>query len=220
MTLALDHVFICCSTGAPEAASLARLGFKEGSANEHPGQGTRNRRFFFRNAYLELMWVEDEAEARSELSRATRLWERWSGREGGSCPFGVVFRPGAGPGEAHPPFETWSYHPRYLPPGLAIEVGVGTPLSEPELFYLPWTRPRKQGAPEPTEHAIPVEEVTGVIVGIPALGARSRAAAAAEAAGLLNFRSSAAHFMTLVFDGGRSGHSADLRPELPLELRW
>jgi hypothetical protein len=32
----------------------------EGTPNIHPGQGTANRRFFFRNAMLELLWVNDE----------------------------------------------------------------------------------------------------------------------------------------------------------------
>ncbi len=43
----LDHLFLCCSEGAPEAATLVRRGPTEGSSNTHPGQGTANRRFFF-----------------------------------------------------------------------------------------------------------------------------------------------------------------------------
>ena len=107
MALELDHVFICCSPDAPEADALVRFGLLEGSSNMHPGQGTANRRFFFRNAYLELLWVSNPAEARSEQTRHTRLWERWSSRASGACPFGVIFRPtGAQPAA---PFETWSY---------------------------------------------------------------------------------------------------------------
>jgi len=55
----LDHVFILCDEGAPEAAALLRIGIREGSGNTHPGQGTACRRFFFANAYLELVWVDD-----------------------------------------------------------------------------------------------------------------------------------------------------------------
>src|SRR5260221_1639892 len=81
-TVELDHIFICTSVGAPEAARLAALGLTEGGGNSHTGQGTANRRFFFHNAYLELLWVHDAAEAKSEPSRRTRLWDRWSGRDG------------------------------------------------------------------------------------------------------------------------------------------
>jgi len=50
LSFAIDHVFVMCSPGAPEAAALIRAGLTEGSANTHPGQGTANRRFFFRDA--------------------------------------------------------------------------------------------------------------------------------------------------------------------------
>ncbi len=96
----LDHLFICTSVGAPEADRLIEFGLTEGSPNVHPGQGTANRRFFFQNAMLELLWVRDSAEAESETTRPTRLWERWTGRNNGACPFGFCFRPATSqPGE-------------------------------------------------------------------------------------------------------------------------
>jgi hypothetical protein len=51
----IDHVFIGCRPGAPEADSMLKRGFVEGSPNTHPGQGTANRRFFFDNFMLELL---------------------------------------------------------------------------------------------------------------------------------------------------------------------
>jgi glyoxalase-like protein len=71
MTYALDHVFVCCAEGAPEAERLVRLGLTEGSPNTHPGQGTASRRFFFENAYLELIWVTDPREAQGEPAART-----------------------------------------------------------------------------------------------------------------------------------------------------
>jgi hypothetical protein len=68
MAFQLDHVFILCDRGAPEADALVRLGIREGSGNTHPGQGTACRRFFFSNVYLELLWVEDAAEAAASRS--------------------------------------------------------------------------------------------------------------------------------------------------------
>ena len=53
----------------------------EGASNSHPGQGTTNRRFFFRNAMLALLWIYDAEEAKSEPIRPTRLWERWSNHQ-------------------------------------------------------------------------------------------------------------------------------------------
>jgi hypothetical protein len=81
MSLALDHAFIMCSIGAPEGEALVERGFVEGSRNVHPGQGTANRRFFFENFMLELVWVDKPEEAQNAQTRRTRLWERWVGRE-------------------------------------------------------------------------------------------------------------------------------------------
>lgn len=219
MSIALDHAFICCAVGAPEAAALLRLGLKESSPNTHPGQGTACRRFSFANAYLELFWVSDADEATSDLVRPTRLSERWSGRQKGACPFGIILRPDP-PGDHDPPFETWAYHPGYLPPELAIELAVGTPIGEPELFYMRFARPREFVGREPTEHAIPLNAITSVTIGTPAPGPRSAPAQSLESAGILAFRPAEEYVLTLAFDGAASRQAADLRPELPLVLRW
>jgi hypothetical protein len=214
----LDHVFVCTEVGAQAAAAaLARLGLTEGSPNTHPGQGTACRRFFFRNAYLELVWVSEPKEAQSDLAAPTRLWERWSGRGGAACPFALVFR---GAGGARPPFETWAYRPPYLPPGVAIEVAVGTGLREPELFYIDSSRRPDQLGRQPIDHALPLREISRVEVRLPERGAPSTALRAAEEAGLLALRAGDAYLMELAFDGAPYGRHADLRPELPVVLRW
>ena len=92
MNTEIDHVYVCCSVGAPEAEAVRGLGLREGSPNSHPGQGTACRRFFFDNAYLELLWINDRQEAQSEAVRPTRLWERWCHRGETACPFGIVLR--------------------------------------------------------------------------------------------------------------------------------
>jgi hypothetical protein len=57
--------------GAPEAEKLVQLGLHEGPPNQHPGQGTACRRFAFANAMIELIWVSDAMEARSQSARRT-----------------------------------------------------------------------------------------------------------------------------------------------------
>ena len=98
------------------ADRLEDSGFAEGSRNHHPGQGTANRRFFFDNAFIEFIWVEDEDEIRSDLVAPTRLWERMNWRESGASPFEICIRP-SGPGQVEIPFSTFAYAPDYLPPG-------------------------------------------------------------------------------------------------------
>src|SRR5438552_2189888 len=83
----------CAAPGAPAADRLVALGLSEGSGNVHQGQGTANRRFFFRNAMVELIWVSDEREAQSDLVAPLRLWERARYRQTGAAPFGLCLRP-------------------------------------------------------------------------------------------------------------------------------
>jgi len=63
MGIELDHLFVCTAPGAPQAEDLVQFGLLEGPPNQHPGQGTANRRFSFKNAMIELLWVSDAEES-------------------------------------------------------------------------------------------------------------------------------------------------------------
>ena len=213
----LDHVFIMSSVEAPEAARLRHLGLEEGSPNTHPGQGTACRRFVFRNAYLELLWVCDPEEAQAERVRRARLWDRWVNRHDGACPFGIVLRPDRDSEIRNPPFDAWAYRPPYLPAPLAIHIAVDTPVSEPEFFYLGFQRDRARRA-EPA-HAIPAADITSVSLGSP-VPVRSAAARSLRHAHWFSVKPAEHYVMSLSLSAGVTGASADLRPELPLVLRW
>jgi len=129
MSAILDHIFICTAIGAPAAEKLRQFGLTEGLPNHHPGQGTACRRFFSHNATLELLWVENETEARSEQTRATRLWERWSTPAPEASPFGIILRPGPCP------FPSWDYRPKTMP-DLALRIAKDTGLDEPMWCYM------------------------------------------------------------------------------------
>jgi hypothetical protein len=212
----LDHAFIACAAGAPEGNALVRLGFVEGSSNTHPGQGTANRRFFFDNFMLELLWVADPTDAQSERTRRTRLWERCEQRDLGANPFGIIFR-SAQVQPAPAPFPTWSYTPAYLPAGMSMQIAEGTTLYEPELFYLPFLK----GAPirrEPVIHALPIRQVSGLAVGVPRLTELSAASRVAASRALLRYFESPQHVLEILFEGPPD-MCFDLRPRLPLVFR-
>jgi hypothetical protein len=175
MPIGLDHIFVCCATGGPEAAELIALGLTEGSSNTHPGQGTANRRFFFHGGFIELLWVSNPSEAQSELSSRTRLWARWSDRATSACPFGIAFSP-SGADVPSPPFATWPYRPAYLPADKPILFAEDTPLREPELFYLAWPNPQASATHQPKVHRAPLLRLRSVSVGLPWQKPLSRAA--------------------------------------------
>jgi hypothetical protein len=219
----LDHVLICTSYGAPEAARLADLGLTEGVSNTHPGQGTACRRFFFHNAYLELLWVHDETEARSEQAHPTRLWDRWSGRGKGVCSIGLCFRP-AEAQTGKPPFSTWQYRPSYLRESLCIHIGANVDqLTEPMLCYLAFAQRPERYSPEKRarmDHAIGLSEITRAEFVTPHAENASPTLRAAMAEGSVQLRSGAQYLVELGFDEERHGQRADCRPELPLVISW
>lgn len=216
MKIALDHVFICCDVGAPEAMHLLALGLVEGTSNIHLGQGTANRRFFFDGGFIELIWIAEPSEACSERSSTARLWERWSERASGACPFGIVFSP-VGTYIPPPPFASCAYHPNYLPPQKPIYIAQGTSMQEPALLYLGWPNPRQSVASEPKQHRAPLLKFQSVSVGLPSIAALSEACADASDCGLLKFHRSDSYEMHLYFQASKKV-AFDLRAGLGLLL--
>jgi hypothetical protein len=213
----VDHAFVGCTMGAPEGDALLRLGFVEGSPNTHPGQGTANRRFFFENFMLELVWVADPAEAQNERTRRTQLFERCQGEDSQVSPFGIIFRSTSTPA-AQAPFATWPYAPVYLPPGLTMQIADGTTLHEPGLFYLPFLKSGAGRRTEPVTHALPIRRIRGLSVGVRDRNALSAASRCAEEIGLISYFEARLPLLEILF-AGPAGMRVDLRPDLPLVFR-
>jgi len=213
MQVEVDHVFILTSRGAPAADELVKFGLTEGSPNVHPGQGTACRRFFFENAMLELIWIAEVTEAQSAASRPTRLWERWSDLGRGASPFGIILRPRSGAAKDYP-FEGWDYRPETMP-GLELRIAAPTSLVEPMWCFMEKAR----RVPQPREHSAGFRELTRVRVVSPEFHVKSVTAAMVRA-GVIALDSGDAHLMEVEFDRGAQGGAKDLRPALPLILRW
>jgi hypothetical protein len=219
----LDHIFVWASPGGEdEARALSEFGLSEGTPNTHPGQGTACRRFFFRNAYLELLWVTDLAEVQSAPIRPTHLLERWNAR-GTACPFGLCFRPGVQE-NCRTPFPSWEYRPPYLPESLSFHAGTNAGvLNEPVLFYLPFSRrPDSQSAPrtQALEHAAGLRELTRAELISPLGDNVSPAFEALLRTGIVRRREGATQLVELGFDGESKGQVADFRPRLPIVFCW
>ena len=226
MTVELDHLFICTEVGAPEADRVVAFGLAEGASNVHSGQGTSNRRFFFHNAMLELVWVHDEQEARSPPIAPTRLWERWRYRFTGYSPFGICLRQSGQHASAGPvalPFATWEYRPPYLPPELHIDVATGTAASEPLVFATPISG-RPDTLPEerrqPLVHPKGLVEITGLRLTLRSGEPISDVVHVLHQAGIVLFETGNDHLAEIEFDHGSQNRSADFRPLLPLRFRW
>ena len=90
-------------------------------------------------------------------------------------------------------------------------------LGEPLVFLLPWlSGPSWSFA----EHPNGAQQVSGLEIVLANGGPESETLAALSEASVASFHSGSEYFMDLELDGGRLGKTLDLRPELPLRLRW
>lgn len=223
MTFEFDHLFIMTDIGAGVADRLSSFGLVEGSSRIHRGQGTANRCFFFHNAMLELLWVCDPEEAKSDRIYRTRLWERSTNRNNGACPFGICLRP-ARDSDGTIAFSSWAYHAPYLPENVNISVATNSELlTEPMLFQIPWgKRPDSSPAEKlrPLEHGVGFREITRVELVSPAANNPSPELQAVIDTYLVNLRIGTEYFIELGFDGEVQEKRVDFRPDLPLIISW
>ena len=222
----LDHVFIF--TGWPQqvASSLRQFGLTEGSPNTHPGQGTACKRFFFKNAYLELVWVTSQKEIKSPVVAETKLWERSQYNTTAYCPFGLCFR-SQNPTNSSPIallFEdAWHYKPDYLPDGFYVNVASTTP-AEPMLFEMPFFGITPNDYPaekrQPLTHQIGFKEITNVLLRLPT-GVNDVSPSMQNVISQSNVAVSEGNYaVTVEFDHGKKQQSHDFSPLLPLTITW
>ena len=215
-----DHVFICVAEPADEAEQLVDFGLVEGTSNHHPGQGTANRRFFFQNAFIEVLFPTDSTELNNELTGPTNLHERFPPKAHHVSPFGVCFRPSKS--EPNVPFENWSYRPPYLPEHLDVKVA-RSPTTEPMWFYLSFgSRPDSvtDEKRQPLAHQCGFRSITSVKVYTPPVDAFSQPATVLNKSSIVEYIEGKEHLLVLGFDNEARGREHDFRPSLPLKFRW
>ena len=109
--LELGHVFWMVDPHGDWPARFAAAGIRLDDGIAHPGQGTRNRRMWMPDSYLELAWVDAPADAATNPLRFDRR----------TCPLGIGLA-GALPDKTG----WWPYQPPYAP-GFTIWIHDGPP---------------------------------------------------------------------------------------------
>jgi hypothetical protein len=107
VTLAIDHLFCFVDPAADWVARLSDAGWVLDEGVEHVGQGTRNRRLWLPDHYLEFIWLSSRTDA---ANNPVRLDRRADWRTTGACPFGIGLR---GQLDEELRAECWAYHPPY-----------------------------------------------------------------------------------------------------------
>jgi hypothetical protein len=212
MSLELDHFFILTEPGAPAASLLSDIGLIEGIANDHPGQGTSNRRFFFSDSMLELLYIRDAREATVGPGSRLHLAERIA--DSSASPFGLVFRETDGSTSEY--FPGWQYYPEYLSAEQYFHVGKNSgQIDEPLCIVLPQTF--SQPIRQPGNGRF--DSVTEVRVSFPSRRTSPVLEAVAQCR-MLSLISGVPHLMEVVFNGNREHQAEDLRPFIPLTISW
>lgn len=227
--LELDHVFVWVTKGAPEAAWLQKAGLQlQPETHPHIGQGTASKIFIFENLYLELIWIEDEQAAAKNAARSgIDMLHRARWRNSGASPFGVGLHrlPGV---EGPLPFPVTNYWAEWMQPNTNIEFAQSTSnTSEPMYFILPgYLSINTPGVPQrlketvqSSPHALGVSRLTNLKI-ITTTRKLSATSTELTRGGVLNVERGKKPLAELTFDGGKQNKSVDLRPTLPLVVKY
>jgi hypothetical protein len=204
----IDHLFIFSDSPHAAAEELRALGLTEGSGRAHPGQGTTNRKFYFENFFLEILWVHDAAEINSPLLLPTQLGERARYATTGASPYGLCL---VNTPDTDPVFAAaLAYQPVYFPAGLPIEVlpHAHNP-SLPWTFRLPFKGP-KAAPTEPTQHPAGLRRLTRAAFGLAKYDAADLLLRQLADQPQLAFVPAAENSLTLTLDEHRQGQTVHI----------
>jgi Glyoxalase-like domain len=197
-----DHIFIFTNDQGKIADQLVEFGLTEGSNRVHAGQGTANRKFYFENFFLEILWVHNETEINSELIKPVGLWQRANYRINDFSPFGLCI---VNTDETDRLFENaHKYQPIYFPDGMTIDI-----LKNEHQPCFPWTfrlpfKGQMKHETEPTKHKNEINQLSKVDFYVENIN-DSNFMQAFEGKQNINFIKSDKTWLTLTFDEGKHG---------------
>lgn len=221
--LKIDHLLICVDAPEKTAQILTDFGLIEGEPNSHFGQGTSNRRFYFNNIYLELLYLDDLEAAQSPLTKPTKIYQRFFPKTSKCSPFGVCFYADdiADKNCAFDinKFNIWDYRPKYLPSPLKMDI-FEAPISEPLYFFLDFISNNSRKKHKKFNHKSGFKNVTNIKYLTPSHHLDSEIKTYISEHNLLEYTANDSHVFHLEFDEGLQGKKHDFRPDLPLIFSW
>jgi hypothetical protein len=223
--LEFDHVWIVVTRDAPERAVLERAGLKVSpEVSRNDGQGTASVSAEFLNSYIELVWPDPTVSVAPGAERGVEKFKhRMNWRTSGWCPIGIALHRTSA--DTTLPLPTWSIAPDWMPAGSAIQIL--TPRDDtksPSFFIEPpvlaVNEEANRSRPGAFQHPNGVERVTGVRILRPRAYRPIAAFTYLEEAGIFKGRGGREWAVEITFDDGRRAQTKDLRPQLPLIIRY
>lgn len=209
MPIFLHHFFLLTARPDQLAAELTQLGLTEGSSNNHPGQGTANRRFFLPGSTFEILYIRDAEEARTGPAKGLRFNDRISGAP--NNPFGLIFE------SEVEPFAGWKYYPEYFNNQWFFHIGENSEvLGEPLCIVMP-KLPFKPDVP-PSQQNVDWK-MTKLVLSFPSSEMSSTLEKVSSCEGLILLPGQPLH-MQIEFNRKQMKQSRNLMPEFPLTISW
>lgn len=229
--LTLDHVWIAVPAGGgPGRAMLEAAGFRFApTINRHDGAGTSSTTIDFENGYFELIWADPSVPATGggAISQQ-RFASRANWRRSGESPLGIGFRRTAATPSPFP-FETWSVGAPWMGDR---QMEILSPRGGPTatLFMTPTPVDAEANraaiaaggaAAEHFLHGNGTRRLTGVRVSAPTPAGLPPASSFANQSGAaVELVVGSEWLMELELDFGAQNQTLDLRPNLPLVIRF
>ncbi len=162
-TLEICHIFVFVDNPKQIEQKMTNLGFQESYRRKHPGQGTENICYCFDNAYLEILWVNDLGETKSNDVAPLQFDKRGCGK---GNPFGIAIRD-----NVPFPFDHHLYFAPYFPDGFSLPYAKSSDdLSQPFLFLSPGSkRPDDWIEDKQVPLQCSYKDISGITLSCPAL---------------------------------------------------
>ncbi len=197
----IDHIFIFTADDGKAADVLVNAGFTEGSSRVHSGQGTTNRKFYFDNFFLEILWVHNAAEIKAEPIKSTGLWQRAKFYKNEFSRFGLCM---VNDKTTDKLFEHANqYQPNYFPAGKTIAF-----FKNEDQPSLPWTfrlpfKGQNSCEAEPKDHPNGIKKLTKAIFEYSTDKQDDSFLKAFEEQPQIEFQKTDRNWLTLLVDEGR-----------------
>lgn len=230
-SIVLDHIYVMVPDKGREAIKiLSEIGFVVNPRVFNiTGEGKSSRIILLENVYLEILYVNDSVSSTSEeaLNRTKRrIW--FSGND--RSPFGVAFRraPGVGdsidiPNRASPPEPagSWAKEGSFFNDITDVDDTLST-----YLFVIPsymgfdqFSKQQKEKSPQLFFHSNGVKVLTSAAIYSPEHAVPGKEKYISNVP-MLKFVKADQIYTELEFDNGKQKQIKDLRPVLPLVLKW
>lgn len=214
--MSIDHIFIFTDDHGIVADKLVDFGLTEGSNRVHVGQGTTNRKFYFDNFFLEILWVHNIDEITNDKTKPMGLWQRAAYKNNHFSPFGLCL---VNADDTEMIFKNaYKYQPDYFPQGMEIEI-----IKNEDQTDLPWTfrlpfKGKKKHENEPTIHKNGITILTNAVFEYKASYDKAFLAHFQNQA-QIQFIKSSRNWLNLIFDHGKQGKKQEFE-QLKLTIEY